>query len=146
MSDKCIFEKLITVKDDSSDIYFCISGFCGYPVMKSSNLTCFNNLTPTLLPPPTLKKLLTLIIDTIKTLCKAIVKNIQILIILKTYCHALKMAANNKQYLLLMCARFQSFFVCVIFQVFSPSSFRSRWPDEFHTSLLSQRTEDFRFQ
>ena len=32
------------LKDDSSNIYFCLSSFCGYTVMNSSNLTCFDNL------------------------------------------------------------------------------------------------------
>ena len=42
-------------KDDSSDIYFCLSSFCGTPAMKSSTLMCHDNLNLTL--PNPLKKI-----------------------------------------------------------------------------------------
>ena len=38
VSESHIFEKLIK-KDVSSDFYFCLSGFCGSPALKSSIVT-----------------------------------------------------------------------------------------------------------
>ena len=48
---KVVFLKSLR-KDDSSDIYFCLSSFCGSPAMKGSNQRCRGSLNVNLPPPP----------------------------------------------------------------------------------------------